>query len=910
MKFRIVSVFYLLMLSVAAISQEKYSISFIYKDMSFGEFVNEAERSLKIKIFYKDSWVKDLTMSDFPECSALPCILDNLFKPLDYHYHINTEGDIVITAGYSVSDFRNRYQITEKAEKSIIQSKQSANPVKHDSVNYYLGNYYDRFKQGKVTLSGNVVDAHSKAPVAGASVYIPGTSYGVITDHNGDFSLALPRGEYQVKCSFMGMTERNLTLHMYSSGTITISLYPNTVQLNEVLITSAKESIIERYEIGVENINTKLFNLLPTSMGEKDVIKGLMYLPGVTSVGEGSAGFNVRGGSSDQNLILLNDAPIYNSSHLFGFFSAVNSDIIKDVTLYKGGIPSRYGGRISSVLEIETKEGNKKGFRGSAGVSPITTQLLVEGPILKDTLTCLIAARTTYSDWIFGMLKDPSMQRSKASFYDFNTKLSYYPDKNNSLEFSAYHSRDYFRYAASTEYDYLNNILALKWKHRFDNGIASSVTLNNSYYRYILVNRDNPSDAYSLSHRISTTTFKSDNSYVKLKNAFNFGTEIIWNSLIPGEYFPASDSSSVRRTSIDEERAFQAALYFEDKISLTEAISISAGVRFSSFVSFGPHNVFTYSPEFTKSNLSVTDTINFRNFEPVSTYMGPEIRASVNFKISENSSFKINYNRTRQYIHLISNTTSISPTDSWKLSDYYFKPEIGDQIASGLYQILGQGKYEASAEIYYKQIQNLIDFKGGSTLTMISNMEQYMVPMKGKAYGVEIAFKKTEGKFLYNLNYTYSRSLLKSQGKFREETINSGNWYPGNFDRPDNLIITLHYLYSRRVSFTMDYIYSSGRPITYPLSTYRIRNIPLVQYSDRNIYRIPYYSRFDLSLKLSGNLRTDKIANPNLTFSVYNLTGRENAYSVFFKRENQVFKGYLLSVFGRPVPTITLNFDF
>jgi hypothetical protein len=330
----------------------------------------------------------------------------------------------------------------------------------------------------------------------------------------------------------------------------------------------------------------------------------------------------------------------------------------------------------------------------------------------------------------------------------------------------------------------------------------------------------------------------------------------------------------------------------------------------SSFYSFGPQKVYIYSPEFTKSGSTITDTLNIRNGKVISNYAGPELRASLNFRIADKNSIKINYNRTRQYIHLLSNSTSISPTDTWKLCDYYLKPEIGDQIAIGFYKMLFKNSIETSAELYYKEIKNMIDFKGGSTLTMVDDIEQYMINVKGKAYGLELAIKKEAGKVRFNLSYTYSRTFVKSISSLREEIINSGSWYPANYDRPNDLVITFHYLYSRRLSFSADYTYSTGRPITYPVSTYRVNNILMVNYSDRNQFRLPDYSRLDISFKVSGNLRTHKIAHPSLTFSVYNLFGKENAYSVYFEKVGYVIKGYKLSVFGRAIPSVTFSFDF
>jgi hypothetical protein len=483
-------------------------------------------------------------------------------------------------------------------------------------------------------------------------------------------------------------------------------------------------------------------------------------------------------------------------------------------------------------------------------------------------------------------------------------------NKKNKIDLSSYFSHDYFRFNTNTEYSYDNTILALKWQHSFTDRFFSSFSINNSFYNYNITNQDIVTDAYILSHRINSSGFKADFNWIKAKHEINFGLDLNKYAVMPGSYYPAGDSSLIVPNTIEEQRALEGALYIDDKFTLTKFLSANLGMRLSSFFSFGPQTVFTYSPEFSKSNSTILDTLHFGAGNITSKYAGPEIRASLNFRTSDKNSFKINYNRTRQYLHLLSNTTSISPTDTWKLCDYYLKPEIGDQVALGFYKIMLKNSLETSVEIYYKQIRNMIDFNGGSTLTMIENIEQSMIDVKGKAYGLEFALKKTAGKVRYSLGYTYSRTFVKSLGKFRNEMINSGNWYPANYDKPNDLIVTFQYLYSRRLSFSANYAYSTGRPITYPLSTYRIRDILLVQYSDRNMYRIPDNSRLDVSLTVSGNLRTHKIVHPNLTFSVYNLLGRENPYSVYFQKEKQVFKGYLLSVFGRAIPSVSLNFDF
>ncbi len=379
---------------------------------------------------------------------------------------------------------------------------------------------------------------------------------------------------------------------------------------------------------------------------------------------------------------------------------------------------------------------------------------------------------------------------------------------------------------------------------------------------------------------------------------------------MPGNYMPADDSSIVIPNSIERQRAIESALYFEDKYIVTDFLSVNAGLRFTSFFALGPQTVFIYDPSYPRSISSITDTITFNRLNNYKTYAGPELRLSANFRLNDNSSFKLNYNHTNQYLHLLSNTTSISPSDTWKLSDYYLKPQSCDQFAAGYYRMLNKNKIEVSAEIYYKKIDNMIDFKGGTDLIMNQSVERDLINVYGKAYGLELLLRKPEGRTRWSISYTFSRVLIRSKGSFNEELINSGHWFPANFDKPHDLIITLNYLFSRRVSFSANYNFSSGRPVTYPISSYTIGDIVINQYSDRNQYRIPYYSRLDLSVKMNGTLKSKKIAHPYWIFSVYNVIGRNNVYSVFFRNVKNTVRGYYLSVFARPIPSLSFNFDF
>jgi len=890
-------------------AQEKYKLSGSFKDLTFKEFVAKTEKLLPVKFFYKDEWVNGLKLGEYPDCSNLSCILDNLFKGYSLFYVIEESGNIVITNNYAV---KISAATDEKDNKFLPPSDFSSSTETLSTAgisSVEVGNPAEKNNPGKVVVSGYITNKNTKEPVPGVTVFIQKLSLGAISNEYGFYTITLPRGVYQVKFSFIGMREKTLNLNLFGRGELNVDMNSVLIPLKETVISAQKSVTLQRFEVGAEKIDINSFKLLPTSMGESDIIKSVLLLPGVQSVGEGSAGFNVRGGSADQNLILLYGAPIYNSSHFFGFFSAVNSDIIKDVTLYKGGIPSRYGGRISSVLDIGAKEGNKKEFAGNVGISPITTHVSVEGPLIKDTLTYDLTARTTYSNWILGLIKDPSLHNSRASFYDFNGKITYDFNKNNKIDLSGYSSHDAFRFNSDTTYRYNNNVIALKWRHFFNSRLFSSISVNNSSYDYEVSSQYLQTEAFVLAHKINSTGFKADFNWFLGRNEINFGLDLTRYAINPGSYLPYGDSSNVAPTRLQMQRSWEGALYIDDKFLINDMLSVNLGLRMSSYFDFGPQSVMIYNPEFSKSASTIIDTLNFKSGKVINKYAGPEFRVSLNYRISDKSSIKLNYNRTRQYLHLLSNSTSISPTDTWKLSDYYIKPEVGDQVAAGFYEVFSNS-FEASAEIYYKSIQNMIDFKGGTNFIMDNNIEKDIVNVKGKAYGLELVLKRTEGKLRYSIGYTYSRTFVRSISDFTEEMINSGKWFPANFDKPNDLIITFNYIFSRRFSISSNYTWSTGRPITYPVATYNMYDEVLIHYSDRNKYRIPDYSRLDLSFQVNGNLRAHRIVHPNWTFSVYNLLGRENVYSIYFKKVGDLYTGYKLSVFGRAIPSVTCSFDF
>jgi hypothetical protein len=890
-------------------AQDDIKIVWDYNNLSFKQFITAAEEQTGARFYFRDEWVEDLRPGDYPGKESLFELFSEMFKDRFLYFYRNKDGDVIITKNFKIGQI----DLTATEKKFFTIEEYSLEEEKQKIIeNLYIeiGNPADRNRPGNVDISGYIIESDTRETLSGATVFVESLSKGTVSNQDGFFNLNLPRGAYVIQFTFVGMKQKRIFVNVYGPGTLNVEMNSVLIPLREAFVYAWRNTILQRQESGTVKIDIETVKFQPTSLGEPDITKSILLIPGIQSVGEGSIGFNIRGGSADQNLMLLYGAPVYYPSHFFGFFTSVNADIIKEFTIYKGGIPSRYGGRISSVIDINTKEGNRREVTGNAGISPVTNHFLVEGPIKKDIASFVLAGRTTYSNWVLSLFDDPALRNSQASFYDVNSSISWDLNKKNKLLISSYMSHDAFRLRSDTLYKYDNNIVSARLRHVFTERHYAFFTLDNSYFSYSLTGDKPVTESFKLSHCINSADLKADFSFFQGRHEIRYGAGLTHHSVLPGNHLPKNDSSLIIPERIPAERALEGALYFDERYSFSDAVFVNAGIRFSTFHSFGLGSVFIYNPELTKQKSSVTDTVNFGKGEVISRYTGPELRFSVNIRTSENSSLKINYNHMRQYLHLLSNSISISPTDTWKLSDYYLKPQTGDQYAAGFYKLLAGGRIEVSVEVYYKHIKNMVDYKGMADLVMNEHIEMDLAPVRGKAYGLEMLFKKTTGRSRWDAGYTWSRTLLQSTGRYWDESINGGKWFPANYDKPHNLALTYTFLYSRRLSFSSNFTWSTGRPVTYPLTSYYFGNKLVILYSERNQFRIPDYARLDVSCTINGNLRSNKIANPHLIISVYNLLGRDNVYSVFFRNDNNIIYGYRLSVFDRAIPSVSFNFDF
>jgi len=888
----------------------------------FDDAVLEIERQAETRIFYNPAWTDTLlvnaTLQSVPLKEAMQAIIPT---GSEINFFVNARGEVIITRAYAVreklpEDFFNIAVPDNKMEVAALELEKSRQEqtVQVDLIEnktFEIGKKTSVLAAGKATVAGYVKNKLSGEPVIGALVYIEEPKVGTITDQFGYYSLTIPNGKQVLKVQNVGMKATRRQIILYTDGLLNIEMDEDVVALKEVVVEAERDVNVTGMQMGVERLDIQAIKQMPSAFGEADIMKIVLTLPGVQSVGEGANGFNVRGGSTSQNLILLNDAVIYNPSHLFGFFTAFNPDIVRNVELHKAGIPAEYGGRISSVFEVDMKDGNKKKFVGSGGVGLVTGRLSLEGPIIKDKASFLVAGRSSYSDWLLKRLPNATFKNSTAGFSDLNARVSYDIDEKNSVYITGYLSQDQFRLNSDSLYNYKNSNASIQWKRIFNSRLYGVFTGVSSHYSYSLSSEDIPATAFELGYGINQHNIKADfNYFPESLHKIDFGVSSIYYDLNPGYNKPVGGESVLQETFLEEEKGLETAIYAGDKIDINDQLSLYLGLRYSMFSMLGPRNIIQYDPNGTRDVNNITDTVSYSGGEFIKTYHGPEYRGSLRYSVNPISSVKLSFNRMRQYIHQLSNTQAISPTDIWKLSDTYIRPQIGDQLSVGYYRNMRSNSIEFSVETYYKWLTDILDFKNGAVLILNEHIETDVITSKGKAYGLELMLRKKTGKLNGWLSYTYSRTLVQIAGRFPEERVNRGEYFPASFDKPHDFTLVSNYKFTRRINISLNYTYSTGRPITYPLSVYTIGGANRVHYSDRNAYRIPNYSRMDISINLEGNHKIRKLAHSSWTLALFNALGRKNVYSIYFVTEQGEINGYSLSVFARPIPTLTYNFRF
>jgi hypothetical protein len=893
-----------------------------YEQTPFPLFVKDIESQVPVQFLYHPHIVDSFFVSTTFNNEPLRRALQKVFRDTDVYYFINENNQVILTLGYKVTtdlpfDYFDRSGgsssqgsvevidfLQEEEKKSKLLNVMENTLIEIGTKGRIVGGEY-------TNLAGYIRDVATGEPLIGTLIYIEEPRIGVASDQYGYYSLTIPKGRHELLLKCIGYKDTKRQIVLYNQGKLDIEMIEDIIPLKEVIIEAEKDINVSGMQMGLDKLDAQSMKKVPPILGEVDVLKIALTLPGVQTIGEGANGINVRGGTADQNLMLLDDAPIFNPTHLFGFFSSFNPDIIKSVELHKGGIPAEYGGRISSVFEVKTKEGNSRKFVGSGGISPVTARLAFEGPIIKDKLSYIVGGRSTYSNWILKQIPTPAIKNSSASFYDLYGKLSYTLNDKNSIYASAYFSHDDFKFNSDTTYRYTNENASLQWKHVFGNKLYGVFSGLYSGYSYDVFSQNNEVNAFNVDYAIKNLGGKADFSYFpNSSHKIDFGVSSMYYDLSPGTRAPLGENSLIEPILLEKEQGLETAFYFGDKFDVSQRLSIYMGLRYSYYNYLGPKTVNNYAADGPLEEETKTGETTYENGEVIQTYHGPEWRFSAKYAFSNEHALKFSYNKMRQYIHMLSNTTSISPTDIWKLSDAYVQPQIGDQVSLGYYRNFKNNTIEASVEGYYKNIDNLLDFKSGAQLILNEQLETDIVAGLGKSYGLEVLLKKQTGKLNGWISYTYSRALIKVESEYKSEQINNGEFYPASYDKPHSLNVLSNWKFSRRLSVSGNLAYSTGRPITYPVAKYNYIGTERLHYSERNQFRIPDYFRLDLSINIEGNHKVRKLNHSSWTLAVYNITGRDNAYSVYFVTENGKVKGYQLSIFAEAIPTITYNFRF
>lgn len=918
-KYFYLSVLCLLMYASAFGQYEEVVIRKEFDQLCWIEFVKEVQNTFPVFIFYNADSIPDFKVNVKIDGLSLNKVLDdNLSVQNLFYAYVHTNHIIVSKSPIHTSLKTDLFLSTSEEDKlttdshiSIPDKEPEFLKTKKEYVakKIIIGNNKDGLKITHAVLTGFVKNAQNGSPIVNGNLFIEELQDGTTTDETGYYSIKLKKGKYTLVVSSLESQEVKYKLELRSSGILNIELEPQLFMLDEFVVSTDKHHNVRGSQMGFEKLTTKKIKEIPVVLGEKDIIKVALLLPGVQTVGEGSSGFNVRGSPADQNLFYINTVPVYNSSHLFGFFSAFNSDAVSDFSLLKSNIPARYGGRLASIFDISAKQGNMQHFSAQGGISPITARLVVEGPIVKEKSSYMLGLRSTYSDWVLKMVKDPDIKNSKAYFGDAIVNFTIKPNPKNEIRVFTYYSYDDANIAGLTQNKYENVGGSIGWIHSFKRKHSFALNLVSGNYAFEDKNMEYEQFAYKQSFKLNHTELKASVSLrPNDKHNITVGLNSVLYGLDKGDLLPLNESSSIVPKQFEPEKGLENGIYISDQWEISPSWQINGGLRFNVYSYLGPKTVFAYAEGQPKEVETITDTLYFQNNEMIKTYNGMDFRMGARYTVNDKLSLKASYNRLHQYVFMLTNTIAISPTDEWKLCDYNIEPMIGDQISMGVYSNVLSEILELSVEGYYKNVQNLVEYKDGAEMVANEYPEMDVIQGRLEAYGIEFMVKKPLGRLTGWVNYTFSRSIVLVDDETTGEQNNFGQPYPANYDKPHALNFVANYWLTKRISISGNIVYSTGRPITYPSAIYYQNGMKLINYSLRNEYRLPDYFRIDLSVNIEGNLKAKKFAHGSWNISVYNLLGRNNAYSVYFKAEEGHIRGYKLSIFGSPIFSITYNF--
>lgn len=902
--------------SLSIYSQKTDTISIKIQAANLNEALNQIEKQTNFSFFYQKKWLKnnvDFIDKNF-EKESIEIILKSIFENTNLNFYLHgtniilTENNViydkVVSDFLENSDYADRPILIQEIEKGDINSIEKTDKI------IIIGKESILKEKKLYNISGYIINKKNEIPVSEAIIKNQ-NGIRAVSNEKGFYKIVLPYGKHSIEIEATGYKKNKFNIILYSNGTKDFKINEAITELNEIIIEPISDKKIKNTTSGVTSINMEESKNVPMVLGERDLLKVATTLPGIKTTGEGSAGVNVRGGKEDQNLFLLDNGTIYNPSHFFGFFSSINPYVIKNAEIYKGSIPVEFGGRLSSVFDITIKNGTNTKITGEGGIGPVTSNLTINAPIIKNKSNVLIGGRATYSNWILKEINNPEIKNSKASFYDFILKYNHQLSNKTSLESTIYYSNDQFNLTSDSIYRYSNRIFTLNGKHSFNVKNKAEFGIANSEYKFGIDFEKNNQKSFNFRFKVNETKFLYKGMYnYSEKHKFTYGLNSTLYNIEPGTLVPTDENSLLSYQSVQKEKGLENALFLSDNFAISNKFSLNLGIRFSNFLALGPSKQIEYQPDSQIIEGNEIKEITYKNNDIIKTFNGIEYRIALRQLLSETVSMKLSYDTNYQYLHKLSTNTTQSPTDTWKLADLNIKPSYGQQVSLGFFKNFQEKPYEISVETYYKKSTNILDYKVGAELILNNHIETEVLQGEGKSYGIEFLLKKSYGRLNGWISYSYSRSLIKLDSKFANEKVNNGNFFAANFDKPHDLSIILNYKFTKRYSVSSNFIYQTGRPITYPIGSYEYEGNEYTLYSNRNEFRVPDYFRLDIGFNIEGNHKIKKLAHSYWNISVYNVLGRNNPYSIYFISEGGKIKAYQTSIFSIPVPTITYNFKF
>jgi hypothetical protein len=892
--------------------EQKVSVQF--DNVDFSSFCKSLSSQGGVPIYFQLQYLKTvrvtMTYSDITVLQAVKHAVDlDSFQVVAWNNAIMVVKGEIIPTSLAEYDFSKPDDKVDKVESEASSKSQFLNTTKAGAIKKIkVGKKGYALAGSMVHIRGRISDIQSGEDLPGATVYIVELKKGVSADNKGMVQFYMHPGKYTMRVMFMGMKTQNYQLVVYSNGQFEVKMEKKGIELSAVDVYGDRQMSMRQKDPGLEKMSTKVIREIPVLVGEPDIIKASSMLPGIVSVGEGSSGLSVRGGSSDQNAFYLNGIPVFNTSHMFGFFPAFNADLVKDFTIYKGYIPASYGGRLSSVFDIETRKGNRRKFSLHGGISPMAANMVLSAPIIKDTLSVIASVRTSYSDWILKKIDNKDIRNSSAQFSDISLGV-YYDLARTQLSVFGYHSQDYFAYSNVNKYRYSNDGFSVKMKQRYSKRLRGNYSVEMAEYKFETDDYQEKSTSYNHPYSVMQNELRANYIYLfSNRNQLSYGYHFTYYGLNRGVVSPI-DNSIRKPVDLGKEKGMENALYVSDRWKPLDWLDFTLGFRYSFYSPVGPKQVFHYTDGKVIDEHYINDTIQYADNEVISTYQFPEFRFASKIDVDKHSSFKIAFTQMHQNLFMLNTTFSIAPSSQWKLADYHLNPSKSNQYSIGYFRTFVKNGFEVSTEVFYKNTEDYTEFKDGADFLNSEKVELSVLQGKQWSYGVEVMLKR-QGEFRFTgwIAYTYSRAWVQVDGAEDWQDINHGLKYPASFDIPHAVSALLNIKLSKRLSFSTTLNYQTGRPMTYPTSIYHVNGIAYVDYSNRNEYRIPDYFRVDASLTLDGSLKRKKFVHSQFVFSVYNITGRDNPYSVYFDVSNHGITAYQYSVIAIPVISVSWIF--